>query len=45
MVKNNCPTAESLLSKLIELYADQMGVKVEYTISDEGRERDVQRTG
>lgn len=30
----NAPSAEKILSTLIELYADQMGVKIEYTISD-----------
>lgn len=30
----NAPSAERILSTLIELYADQMGVKIEYTISD-----------
>lgn len=27
------PSGEKLLATLIELYADQMGVKVEYTIT------------
>lgn len=33
------PSAEKILSTLIELYADQMGVKATYEI--EGRENDV----
>ena len=36
------PTAERLLSTLIELYADQMGVKVAYEITtSKGGEDDV----
>ena len=34
-ILKNCPSAERLLSILIDLYADQMGVKVEYEIRDE----------
>ena len=30
----NVPLGEKILSTLIELYADQMGVKVEYTIEN-----------
>jgi len=33
-MSNNTPLANKILSTLIELYADQMGVKIEYTISD-----------
>lgn len=33
-MQNNKPLAEKILSTLIELYADQMGVKIEYTIGD-----------
>lgn len=32
------PTWESLLSTLIELYADQMGVKIQYEFVDEEEE-------
>lgn len=31
---NKVPSGEKLLATLIELYADQMGVKVEYVITD-----------
>lgn len=33
-MNKNAPLGEKILSTLIELYADQMGVKIEYTISD-----------
>jgi len=36
---NNVPLGEKILSTLIELYADQMGVKIEYTISDKENAR------
>ncbi len=32
----NPPTAEKILSILADLYADQMGVKVKYTIENGG---------
>lgn len=31
-MENKAPSGEKLLATLIELYADQMGVKVEYVI-------------
>lgn len=33
---NNVPSGEKILATLIELYADQMGVKVDYEITDTG---------
>lgn len=33
-MRNSVPLADKILSTLIELYADQMGVKIEYTIGD-----------
>ena len=30
------PSGEKILSILAELYADQMGVKIEYTITEKG---------
>lgn len=30
------PNGEKILSILAELYADQMGVKIEYTITEKG---------
>ena len=33
-MSNNVTLGEKILSTLIELYADQMGVKIEYTIID-----------
>ncbi len=45
MIEKKCPTAESLLSTLIELYADQMGVAVDYEIIGEGGARDVPCSG
>ncbi len=33
-MKNTPPTAERILSLLADLYADQMGVKVKYQITD-----------
>jgi hypothetical protein len=41
-MQNNVPLAEKIMSTLIELYADQMGVKIEYTISDSTPAPDVQ---
>lgn len=32
MTENRPPSAERILSILVDLYADQMGVKVKYTI-------------
>lgn len=32
------PTGEKILSILAELYADQMGVKIEYTITERGEQ-------
>lgn len=32
------PTGEKILSILAELYADQMGVKIEYTITEKGEQ-------
>lgn len=34
MQNNKAPSGEKLLKTLIELYADQMGVKVKYSIKD-----------
>lgn len=32
--RDRTPTADSMLAKLIDLYADQKGVKVTYIITD-----------
>lgn len=34
MQNNKAPSGEKLMATLIELYADQMGVKVKYQIID-----------
>lgn len=34
MAENNAPSAEKILSILIELFADQYGVKIDYEIVD-----------
>lgn len=34
MQTNKAPSGEKILKTLIELYADQMGVKVKYSIKD-----------
>ena len=34
MQTGNAPSGEKILQTLIELYADQMGVKVKYSIVD-----------
>lgn len=31
-MENKAPSGEKLLATLIELYADQMGVKIQYSI-------------
>ena len=41
MELKNAPSAERFLSVLVELLADQYGVKVEYTIVSKGGEPDV----
>lgn len=41
MQTNNAPSGEKILKTLIELYADQMGVKVKYSIKD--KEADPER--
>ncbi len=43
MLSKKAPTAEFLLSKLVELYADQQGVTINYEISNEGSDLIVQR--
>ena len=41
-MQSNETLAVKIMSTLIELYADQMGVKIEYTISDSAPAPDVQ---
>ena len=36
----NIPTGERLLSLLADLYADQMGVKIKYIITDKEESKD-----
>lgn len=40
MQTNNVPSGEKILQTLIELYADQMGVKVKYSIKDKEADKD-----
>lgn len=40
-MKNTPPTAERILSILVDLYADQMGVKVKYQIETSEEKEDV----
>ena len=40
MQNNKAPSGEKILKTLIELYADQMGVKVKYSIKDKDADKD-----